>query len=79
MWDNYTTNDTSFDIAEDPYEAAEAASHSQFEREVDEFGTWNPAADAEEFGLCGSESIGGPNFNPEEDELLTELMQSACE
>jgi len=79
MWDDYILNDTSFDIAEDPDEVAEAASRCRFEREVDEFGTWNPAADGEEFGLGGSESIDWPGFNPEEDELLAELMQNACE
>ena len=79
MWDDYSTNGANFDIAEDPSETAEAASRRQFECEVNEFGIWNAKADGELFGLGESADIDQMDGNPEEDELLAELMQNACE
>ena len=68
-----------FDIAEDPRKTAEAASCHQFECEVNESGIWNAKADGELFGLGKSADIDQMDGNPEEDELLAECMQNACE
>jgi hypothetical protein len=79
MWDDYSTNGAYFDIAQDPNEASEAALRRQFEREANEFGMWNAKADGDLFGLGESVNIDEMSGNPEEDELLAELMQNACE
>ena len=74
MWDDYSTNGAYFDIAEDPNEVSEAASHCQFERKANKFRIWNVKADGELFGLGESADIDKMGGNPEEDELLAELM-----
>ena len=79
MWNDYSTNGAYFDIAEDPNEVSEAASRRQFEHDANEFGIWNAKADGELFGLGESADIDEMGGNPEEDELLAELMQNACE
>jgi len=79
MWDNYSTNGAYFDIAEDPNEVSEAASRRQFECEANKFGIWNAKADGELFGFGESADIDKMGGNPEEDELLVELMQNVCE
>ena len=79
MWNDYSTNGAYFDIAEDPNEVSEAASRRQFEHDANEFGIWNAKADGELFGLGESADIDEMGGNPEEDELLAELMQIACE
>lgn len=79
MWDDYFTNGAYFDIAKNPNEVSEAASRRQFEHDANEFRIWSAKADGELFGLGDSVDIDKMGGNPEEDELLAELMQNACE
>lgn len=44
MWDEYELNGADLAIADDPMEAAEVLARRRFERDVDDFGFWNPDA-----------------------------------
>jgi hypothetical protein len=78
MWQNYEINGADFDIADDPDQLAEVAARRRFENDADEFGLWNPEADGEDFVFSNATEIDGLGGDPEEDELLAEVMRNAC-
>jgi hypothetical protein len=79
MWQNYEIDGADFEIADDPDQVAEVAARRRFENTVDDFGLWNAEADGEGFGPGNSAEAEGLGGDPEEDELLTEVMRNACE
>ena len=79
MWQNYDIDGADFEIADDPDQVAGVAARRHFENMVENFGLWNTEADGEGFGPDSSAEADGLGWNPEEDELLTEVMRNACE
>jgi hypothetical protein len=79
MWQNYETDGADFEIADDPDQVAKAAARRHFENTVDDFGLWNGEADGEAFRPGDSAEADELGGDPEEDELLAEVMQNACE
>lgn len=71
--------DVEFKIVEDPTEAAAVTAWCRFLQDVDCFGLWDADAAGKSFSLDDQPGQGIEESDLEEDELLAEAMQNACE
>lgn len=71
MWAEYDTGGGEYlDIAEDAHMVEDREARRRYDRDVGDFGLWNEEFDIGKDDLCG---------DPEEDDMLAEAMQNACE
>lgn len=71
MWSAYDAGNVDFEIAADEMETAERAMKRRYEHDLEDDRTWDSD---DEIGLSG-----GPIGYSEDDQLLAEVMASACE